>query len=436
MNSSTSKPPASGTISWILYDFANTTYSMNVVSLYFPTWIVLVLAQSDFWVSLVNSISMALVALSMPVLGDWSDRKNKKLLALFVFTMLCILGTLVIGLVGTTVSNMSLLVPVVLFLYIVSNYSYQGGLVFYNALLPSVSTPKTMGRVSGYGVAIGYMGSAAGLIIGGLFVDGNVFGLTIPGISAGGEVAAFIPTAIVFFTRASPAPQIQLATKRFLQAHLENVGGHQKVSWAVALSCSQIFIRRQYSYDHHLYGRLHQSGYGLFRRKNQSLFYPCHSRCSTWLHDLWDINRSLWPEENTDRRNLCLDSEFNRPHRHHEYNVILDFGCRGWNPARLHLDGGAPPAHYTRSARATWRVFWFVCAFWQGGGDFWPIALELCCSRFCCIRRCYEIQSRHWSFGFGYGSRPDGIVESSGFASATKISINCRVFIFEPNVEM
>jgi MFS transporter, UMF1 family len=198
------KPPFMATASWIMYDFANTAYSMNIVSLYFSTWIVIELAQSDFWVSLVNSVSMLLVALTMPVLGEWSDKKNKKMSALLIFTLVCILGTMSMGFVGKNIQTISILVPFVLSIYVISNYCYQGGLVFYNALLPSVSTPKTLGRISGYGVAIGYLGSAAGLFIGGLFVDGSSFGLTIPGIEAGGRVAAFIPTALLFLVCAIP----------------------------------------------------------------------------------------------------------------------------------------------------------------------------------------------------------------------------------------
>lgn len=200
----TKSPSTISTISWILYDFANTAYSMNVVSLYFPVWIINELGQSDMKVSLVNSISMLLVALTMPVLGDWSDRKTKKIPALFIFTMLCILGTFSIGAFGRELSTLSLLIPIALVLYVISNYSYQGGLVFYNALMPAVSTPKTIGRISGYGVAIGYLGSAAGLLVGGLFVDGSKFGLSIPGIDAGGTVASFIPTAILFLIFAIP----------------------------------------------------------------------------------------------------------------------------------------------------------------------------------------------------------------------------------------
>ncbi len=198
------KPSHFSTISWILYDLANTAYSMNIVSLYFGTWIIIDLARSDAWVSLVNALSMLLVAFTMPVLGDWSDIKNKKLTALLIFTAVCISGTTVMGILGKTVGNVDLLLTLILVLYVLTNYSYQGGLVFYNALMPSVSTPKTIGRVSGYGVAIGYMGTIIGLVVARLFVEGNAFGLTIPGISGGGTSAAFVPTAVLFLVFALP----------------------------------------------------------------------------------------------------------------------------------------------------------------------------------------------------------------------------------------
>ncbi|MDZ7371135.1 MAG: MFS transporter [candidate division KSB1 bacterium] len=198
------KPPLLATISWILYDFANTAYSMNVVSLYFSTWIIIELGRRDIWVSLVNSLSMALVAVTLPVLGDWSDRRQSKLKALLIFTLGCIGGTFFMGVVGKGISDAGIVVPIVLILYVIANYSYQGGLVFYNALLPAVSTPKTLGRVSGYGVAIGYLGSAAGLLVGGLFVDGSLFGWKIAGMEPGGRAAAFIPTALLFLIFALP----------------------------------------------------------------------------------------------------------------------------------------------------------------------------------------------------------------------------------------
>ncbi len=198
------KPTRISTTAWILYDLANTAYSMNVVSLYFSTWIILTFQMSDIWVSLVNSLSMLFVAFTMPVLGDWSDIKQKKLKGLMLFSLICISGTALIGLLGLTLKSTAILLPLVLLIYIVTNYSYQGGLVFYNALMPAVSTPKNMGRVSGYGTAIGYMGTILGLMVARIFVEGDFFGLTLPGVQAGGPGAAFIPTAVLFLVFALP----------------------------------------------------------------------------------------------------------------------------------------------------------------------------------------------------------------------------------------
>ncbi|NIA29797.1 MAG: MFS transporter [Actinobacteria bacterium] len=198
------KPPLRATISWIFYDFANTAYSMNIVSLYFGTWIIIELSQRDAYVSIANSLSMILVALTMPILGDFSDFKGKKLPSLFIFTMSSIAGIILMGVLGYYISNVSVLMPAILVLFVITNYSYQGGLVFYNALMPSVSTTKTIGRVSGYGVAFGYLGAIVGLAVAGVFVDGELFGVKLAGVSSGGARAAFFPTAVLFFIFAIP----------------------------------------------------------------------------------------------------------------------------------------------------------------------------------------------------------------------------------------
>jgi UMF1 family MFS transporter len=198
------KPTAISTFSWIFYDLANTAFSMNVVTLYFPSWIIISLGQKDAVVSIANSISMILVAITMPFLGDWSDLKGKKLRLLMLFTATCIAGTAMLGIFGQNVSDLHLLIPSVMLIFMVANFSYQGGLVFYNALLPYVSTSKTLGRISGYGVAVGYLGSIVGLCVGSVFVEGQLFGMVIPGISPGGSLAAFVPTALLFMIFAVP----------------------------------------------------------------------------------------------------------------------------------------------------------------------------------------------------------------------------------------
>jgi len=211
------------TLSWILYDFANTIYSMNVVSMYFTTWIVVELALGDEYVSYANSFSMILVALTLPILGEISDRYRRKMPFLLLYTMICIVFTAGIGIAGYVFDDKVLKVAWAIVFFIIANYAYQGGLVFYNALLPQVCSEKSIGRVSGYGVAVGYLGSIVGLLLVRPFVNGNISylnlpylnsedgniysnisGLNIASFHSGGNVASFIPTALLFLIFALP----------------------------------------------------------------------------------------------------------------------------------------------------------------------------------------------------------------------------------------
>jgi UMF1 family MFS transporter len=185
--------------SWVFYDFANTIFSMNVVSMYFPLWIIQDLGREDIWVSGAHFLSMALVALSMPILGAISDQIRRRMPFLIGLTIGSALFTALIGLVGQSSISSQTRVFAVLLLFVVANYSYHGGLVFYNALLPQVSTPQNMGRISGYGVALGYLGAIVGLILVMPFNEGSVFGIHIPFISGGGRAATFVPTGFFFF---------------------------------------------------------------------------------------------------------------------------------------------------------------------------------------------------------------------------------------------
>ncbi len=193
------------TFSWILYDFANTIYSMNIVTMYFSTWIVVDLALGDQYVSLANSLSMLLVAVTLPLLGEISDRYQRKMPFLIVFTLGCVIFTSLIGVAGYSFTPLDTKMWWAIIFFIAANYSYQGGLVFYNALLPVVCSRRSIGRVSGYGVALGYLGSILGLIFVLPFVEGSLFGVTVPFIKGGGSIAAFIPSAILFLIFALPA---------------------------------------------------------------------------------------------------------------------------------------------------------------------------------------------------------------------------------------
>ncbi len=142
-------------LSWAGYDFANTIFSMNIVSRYFPMLAVTALGGTDLAVGISRSAAMILVALTMPVLGVVADRRNNRKLPLVLFTFACCLMTALL--------NQANILIIELVLFGLAIYCFQSALTFYNALLPTVAPAGRMGHVSGLGVSLGYIGSITGL---------------------------------------------------------------------------------------------------------------------------------------------------------------------------------------------------------------------------------------------------------------------------------
>mgnify|MGYP002635097807 CR=1 FL=1 len=148
---------------------------MNVISLYFALWVTVDHGGQDILYSSALSLSMLAVAVSVPVFGALSDTTGKRRVPLIGLTLLCVFCT---GLIGTTDHLWTGLI-----LFMVANYGYQSALVFYNGMLPAISRGSHVGVISGYGVALGYLGSIVGM----LMVKGYV--------ESDGRSAAFLPTA-------------------------------------------------------------------------------------------------------------------------------------------------------------------------------------------------------------------------------------------------
>lgn len=185
-------------IAWVMYDFANTIFSMNIVTYFFSPWIIEDLKTKDIYFSISYSASMLLVAVTLPALGRMADLGGSRLQNLRTFTYLCVASTVVLSLFALL--NMSTLVTVVVALicFAAANYFYEGGLTFYNALISDVSTPSTIGKISGIGTGIGYAGSITGLLIVFPLVGMNL----VDGLS--GRVYTFLPTALLFLIFALP----------------------------------------------------------------------------------------------------------------------------------------------------------------------------------------------------------------------------------------
>ncbi|MFA3782097.1 MFS transporter [Melioribacteraceae bacterium 4301-Me] len=163
---------------WSLFDFANTSYSIVVVTFLYAVYFKQVVNSNkpigDFYWSIGTSVSMVITALISPVLGAIADYSAGKKRFLLFFTLLCITSTSLLYFVGSgdVLSG--------LFLFIVANIGFEAGLVFYDAFLPEIAQSKNYGRVSGYGFAMGYFGSLATLAILYPFIQHKLIRETFP----------------------------------------------------------------------------------------------------------------------------------------------------------------------------------------------------------------------------------------------------------------
>ncbi|HED09531.1 MAG TPA: MFS transporter [Caldithrix abyssi] len=157
---------------WVLYDFANTSFSVIMVTVvfavYFRDYIVGEISLNipglpnnpgDFLWSIAGSLSMFLVALTSPILGAAADYSNRKKWFVFFYSFLCISSTILLYFPGEG------MIFTAMALFVLANFGFEGSLVFYNAFLPKIARPENIGRISGSGFAFGYVGAIISLLI-------------------------------------------------------------------------------------------------------------------------------------------------------------------------------------------------------------------------------------------------------------------------------
>lgn len=156
------KPAKQARHAWYLYDFGNSAYAavilLAVFSAYFKNVVVGGAEGTRFWGWAVG-IAAITVALISPVLGAIADSSRSKKLFLFIFTGISVVFTAMLFFVraGDVVMGMVF--------FILAETGYRGAQVFYDALLVDVSTPETIGYISGKGWAFGMLGGVATLLI-------------------------------------------------------------------------------------------------------------------------------------------------------------------------------------------------------------------------------------------------------------------------------
>ena len=199
-------------LAWSLYELGATSFAMNLLSLHLPLDVAGRVPRGSEKFSLAFGLSMAVVAVAAPFLGHLADRAGKRRF-LVPFVLAGVAFTALVAAPGP--------VPRLLVFFAFANIAFQCAYVFYNALLPDVSDETNSGRVSGFGVAAGYLGSLLGMFLVLPFVSGEIRAklpealravcdaISVAPVSSNVNAAwvrqnAYLPTALLWLAAAVP----------------------------------------------------------------------------------------------------------------------------------------------------------------------------------------------------------------------------------------
>ncbi|MDP1863050.1 MAG: MFS transporter [Thiobacillus sp.] len=198
---------------WAMFDFANSGYTTVVITAVFSAYFVSVVADKAPWATfawtLALSVSYALVMLTAPLIGAYADAHASKKKLLWLTTLGCVGATALLYFAAPGALVLAI------FALVVSNYFFGTGENLIAAFLPELAHPRALGRVSGWGWALGYVGGLVSLGASLAYISwaqtaGQGAADFVPVamlITASIFALASLPTLLMLRERAQPQPQ-------------------------------------------------------------------------------------------------------------------------------------------------------------------------------------------------------------------------------------
>ena len=148
--------------SWILYDIGNSAFILMVstlIPIYFNSLAGAAGVDEDLYLSYwgyAGSIATILVAIIGPVCGTLADRNFKKPIFLLTVAM---------GAVGCAALGFAPGWIAFLVIFIIARVGYSSSIVFYDSMLPEITSEERMDKISSMGYAWGYIGSVIPFVV-------------------------------------------------------------------------------------------------------------------------------------------------------------------------------------------------------------------------------------------------------------------------------
>lgn len=199
---------------WAWYDWANSVYFTTVITAVFPAFYATYAshgtepATATARFALLTTISVAIVAITSPILGAIADYSGLKKRFLAIFMGIGVSACAAMVLIGQGEWQLAAL------LFFIGNIGVSGSTVFYDSLLPHVARPEETDRVSAAGYAMGYFSGGLLLVINLAWIlQPQTFGFAD---ASAATKAAFVSVAIwwlvfsipIFRTVAEPPVQL------------------------------------------------------------------------------------------------------------------------------------------------------------------------------------------------------------------------------------
>jgi len=150
-------------ISWSLYDFANQPFTTIIVTFVYGAFFTEYIAPDKqtgtlLWSSAI-AVTAVVVSVLSPILGALADKGGYRKLFLMFFTWVCAIFSILLyfPVAGDVYFALSL--------FVVANVAFEMGSVFCNSYLPDLSKKDNIGKISGFGWGLGFVGGLSALFL-------------------------------------------------------------------------------------------------------------------------------------------------------------------------------------------------------------------------------------------------------------------------------